>query len=381
MKSAMNSRERVLSCLARAGYDRIPIKHEGAAEVNQALMQHFGLSNLEQLLVVLGDDFRYVAPIYQGPPLRTFPDGSTEGCWGEHFNYIQFGGGKYLESVCQPFANVETLDRLDRSHFPRADWFDYSTLRAQCQALRRRFAICAGSPGDLDFINGIARARGMEEVMIDLATDNEVYLAIMEARFQFYYQMHERILQTADGLIDIMHVGEDLGNQRGPMIGMNVFDRHFAPKLKQYFDMVHRHGARTMMHMCGCCEAFLPRLIALGLDIYDVVQPTTPEMDVASLKEHHGAKLNFCGTICVQTTLPQGTTEDVRREVQRRLALFPDGGLFLGPTHAIQAGTPIENILALYRTAGGLCERLDDSILSIGGRRSAPDRSDLFKPY
>jgi len=165
------------------------------------------------------------------------------------------------------------------------------------------------------------------------------------------------------------------------MIGMNVFDRHFAPKLNQYFDMVHRHGARTMMHMCGCCEAFLPRLIALGLDIYDVVQPTTPEMDVAYLKDHHGAKLNFCGTLCVQTTLPQGTTEDVRREVQRRLALFPDGGLILGPTHAIQAGTPIENILALYGAAGSLCERLDDSILSVGGGRSTPDRSDLFKPY
>jgi uroporphyrinogen decarboxylase len=381
MKSSMTSRERVLSCLARTGYDRIPIKHEGTPEVNHALMKHFGLSNLEQLLVVLGEDFRYVSPLYKGPPLQTFADGSIEGYWGEHYTYAQFEGGKYLESVHQPFAGIETLDKLDRSHFPSATWFDYSTIRTQCEVLRQQFAVCAGTPGDLDFINGISRARGMEEVMVDLATDNEVYLTIMEARFRFYYEMHERILQAADGLVDIMHTGEDFGNQRGPMISMKVFDRHFAPKLKQYFAMVHRYGAKTMMHMCGCCEAFLPRLIALGLDIYDVVQPTTPEMDVAFLKEHHGDKLTFCGTMCVQTTLPHGTPEDVAREVRRRLALFPKGGLFLGPTHAIQVGTPIENAVALYRAAGSLAERIDDSILSIGGDLAAVDKIDLSKLY
>lgn len=377
----MTSRERVLSCLARTGYDRIPIKHEGTPEVNRALMEHFGLTNLEQLLLVVGEDFRYVAPVYQGPPLRTFPDGSIEGYWGEHYRYAQFEGGKYLESVHQPFAGVEVLDRLDRSHFPSAGWFDYTTIRAQCEALRGRFAVCGGTPGDLDFINGISRARGMEEVMMDLATDNEVYLAIMEARFQFYYQMHERMLQAADGLVDIMHTGEDFGNQRGPMISMKVFDRHFAPKLKQYFGMVHRYGARTMMHMCGCCEAFLPRMINLGLDIYDVVQPTTPEMDVAYLKKQYGDQLAFCGTMCVQTTLPHGTPEDVEREVGRRLALFPNGGLFLGPTHAIQVGTPTENVLALYRSAGSLTERIDDAILCGGGDVAAVDKIDLSKLY
>jgi len=145
--------------------------------------------------------------------------------------------------------------------------------------------------------------------------------------------------------------------------------------------MVHGYGAKIMMHMCGCCEAFLPRLIDLGLDIYDVVQPTTREMDVAYLKEHYGEQLTFCGTMCVQTTLPHGITEEVEREVQRRLALFPQGGLFLGPTHAIQVGTPIENIVALYRAAGSLCEKVDDAILSIHGADDAVNRIDMSKLY
>jgi uroporphyrinogen decarboxylase len=377
----MNHRDRVFAALTRSGYDRIPVKHEGTPEVNQMLMSHFGLSNMEQLLRVLGDDFRYVEPVYCGPPLRTFPDGSVEGYFGERYRYAQFEAGRYLEACYLPYAGVNSLDKLDRSHFPSADWFDYSTIRQQCQKLRDQgFAVCCGTAGDMDFINSIARARGMEQVLMDLIDDNPVYLEIMQARFQFYYHMHRRMLEAADGLIDFAHVGEDLGNQRGPMIGLNIFEKHFAPKYAEYFAMVHGHGAKTIMHMCGCVERFLTRLIESGLDVYDVVQPTTPQMDIAVLKEHYGERLTFCGSVCVQTTMAWGAPGDVQYEVRRRLDLFPKGGLFLGPTHAIQAGSPLENILTLYRAAGSLAEDVGETIRGVTDI-TASDKINLSKLF
>lgn len=378
----MNSRERVLSAFDHKGYDRIPVKHEGTPEVNQMLLEHFGLKNLEQLLCVLGDDFRYIEPVYCGPELKTFPDGSVEGYFGERYKYVQFETGRYLEACYLPFAGVTRLEDLDRSHFPKADWFDYSTIREQATALQQRgLAVCIGTAGDMDFINSIARARGMEEVLMDLVEDNPVYMEIMQARFEFFYDIHRRILEAAGGLVDFAHAGEDLGNQRGPMISPAVFERHFAPKYEKYFAMVHSYGARTMMHMCGCVERFLPRLIELGLDVYDVVQPTTPSMDIAVLQKRFDGQLTFCGSMCVQTTLAWGTSQDVESEVNRRLALFPRGGLFLGPTHAIQAGSPLENILALYRTAGSLRETIDDSIRSLGTGDDGTERINLSKLF
>lgn len=377
----MNSRERVLSAFNHQGYDRTPVKHEGTPEVNRMLMEHFGLSNTEQLLRVVGDDFRYVEPVYCGPELKTFPDGSVEGYFGERYKYADFDSGRYLEACYLPYAGVNSLEELDRSHFPSADWFDYSTIRSQAEAFHEQgFAVCCGTAGDMDFINSIARARGMEQVLIDLIDDNPVYMEIMQARFEFYYEMHRRILDAAGGLIDFTHVGDDLGNQRGPMIGMNVFERHFADKYGRYFDMIHQHGARSMMHMCGCVERFLPRLIELGLDVYDVVQPTTPQMDIAVLQNRFGDGLTFCGSMCVQTTLAWGTVEDVEREVRRRLTLFPKGGLFLGPTHAIQVGSPVRNILALYQTAGSLAENIDDVIHSVT-RSAESNRINLSKLF
>jgi uroporphyrinogen decarboxylase len=378
--SALTSRERVLHAYERRGYDRTPVKHEATPEVNRLLMDHFGLANMEQVLRMVGDDFRYVEPVYCGPPLRTFPDGSIEGYFGERYKRAQFEGGTYLEACYLPYAGIATLDRLDRSHFPSADWFDYSTIRQQCEAWGGRYALCFGTPGDMDFINSISRARGMEEVLMDLLDDNEVFLEIMQARYEFYYEMHRRVLEAAGGMIDFAHIGEDLGNQRGPMISHEIFERHFAPKFQQYFAMAHGYGARTMMHMCGCVESFLPRLIELGLDVQDVVQPTTPEMDIARLQARYGERLTFCGTMCVQTTLAHGTAAEVEREVRRRLELFPRGGLFLGPTHAIQVGSPLENVLALYRAAGSLREDVDDSIRAIAGG-AEPEKVNLSKLF
>ena len=180
-------------------------------------------------------------------------------------------------------------------------------------------------------------------------------------------------------MVDFAHVGDDLGNQLGPMISMEIFDRHLAPKYAEYFRMVHSHGARTMMHMCGTVWPFLDRLIGLGLDVYDVVQPTTAENDIGSLRDRFGSRLLFQGSMDVQRELAFGTPAEVEREVERRLALFPKGGLILGPSHAVQARSPVENVVAMYRKAGTLMDPIEPWVFDVAGLEStAISMSKLF---
>ena len=40
--------------------------------------------------------------------------------FGERYKYAQFEAGKYLEACYLPFAGVNRLEDLDRSHFPSA---------------------------------------------------------------------------------------------------------------------------------------------------------------------------------------------------------------------------------------------------------------------
>ena len=349
----MNHKERVLSALDLRGYDLITVKHERTTEINESLMAYLGVADYPTLLDRLGDDFRTVGPVWSGPELRRFPDGSWEGWWGERYMNISFGEGVYPEAAYLPFEDITNAADLETFRFPGADWFDYRTVKKQCEQYAD-FAVMFGSAGYLDFINGIARCRGVEQVLLDIAVEDPVFLALMEQRDAFFFEMTERTLQAAEGLIDIVHVGEDLGTQNGILVSPKTFERLFAPKFEAFFRLVHDYGARTMMHACGSVRRFLPRLIEIGLDILDVVQVSAVGMGIRDLQQAHGHQLCFSGSVCVQSTLPFGSVEDVCREVALRQGLFPDGGLILGPTHQIQVGTPMRNIVAMYRCAGSM---------------------------
>ena len=134
------------------------------------------------------------------------------------------------------------------------------------------------------------------------------------------------------------------------------------------------------MHMCGCVEKFLPRLIELGLDVYDVVQPTAPEMDIAVLEGAFGDRLTFCGSVCVQTTLAWGTPADVEREVRRRLDCFPRAACSSAPR------TPSRSARR-WRTSWpctarpAACARRSTRRFSTSRRRRQPDKINMSKLF
>ena len=90
----------------------------------------------------------------------------------------------------------------------------------------------------------------------------------------------------------------------------------------------------------------------MGIDVLQALQFDAAGMDPEALKRAHGDRLCFEGGVSVQSTLPFGSTEDVREEVRHLIAtLGAGGGYILGPSHVIQAGTPPENIYAMFETA------------------------------
>lgn len=352
MGSTMTSRERVLASLGHRKPDRLPVHYSGVPPIAEALAARLRCAPAD-VPARLGDDLRDVAADYCGPSLHRGPDGSFAGLWGEVFGTCHGASGIYQEMIHQPYAGLEDPAELDRLTFPSPDWYDYTTVREKC-LVHQGYAVCIGNPGMLDFLNGIGRCRGQEQVLLDVATEAPVFLELVERRFAFYHEHLRRMLEAADGLVDLVWVGDDLGTQQGPIISPDAFDRLFADKYRRVFALAHAHGPRAIMHACGAVRPFIPRLIALGLDVLDVVQVSAVGMALPQLVEDFGADLCFSGTVCVQTTLPKGSVDEVVHEVSLRQRLFPEGGLILGPTNTIELGTPIENILALYEAAGAL---------------------------
>ena len=345
----MKPRDRVFASIDRKPFDRHPIKHLAVTEVEDWLREYFGVETHNEVLDHLGDDFREIIPEYCGPDL-----GNLIG--DEHGIYAQVVWGRSVrqevEGKILSLAKVKSIDELNLVQFPSTDWFDYSTMERQCREFTdyaRIFNYCG-----MSFINAVSGVRGYEQTMIDIAIRDPVYIELVERIFKFFCRHFEDALVAGAGAIDFVHLGEDFGSQRGLLISPKDFDEFFAAKYKVVFDLIHKYGAKAMMHICGSIRKLIPQLIDLGLDVLDVVQTNAVDMDLEDLKRDAKGKLTYAGTMCVQDVLPHKKPVEVRQEVKKRLELFSDGGLIIGPSHQLQVDTPLDNILAMYSEAGGL---------------------------
>ena len=102
-------------------------------------------------------------------------------------------------------------------------------------------------------------------------------------------------------------------------------------------------------HSCGAVCPLIPEFIELGIDFLNPLQPLAAGMDPKALVEDFGDSISFFGGICVQDLLPNGTPQQIKEEVKRRVQIHGNkGGYIIAPAHNIQDDTSVENILAFF---------------------------------
>ncbi|UCB46402.1 MAG: methyltransferase [Spirochaetota bacterium] len=189
-------------------------------------------------------------------------------------------------------------------------------------------------------------------------------MLILEREFvkEFLHKKHEIIMENL-GLfwdavgenVDIVSLdGNDYGSQTSELFSPEIYDELYMPYYREQFDWVHENTSwKTIMHSCGSITKILPLLVDAGLDIINPVQTSAQGMQPEWLKGQLGDRLTFWGGgVDTQKTLPFGTPETVRKEVEDRIRIFgKNGGFVFCPVHNIQYGTPVENIIAAYDTA------------------------------
>jgi uroporphyrinogen decarboxylase len=352
----MTSRDRVFSAIHHVSPDRVPVDYVGTPEITEALKRRFGVDTEDRVLDRLGVDLRTVNPVYTGPDLGRAPNGSQLDMWGVGYEWVDFGAGAYREATYHPFAEFTAVEDVESYPWPSPDDYDYGVLSERCRQYEG-YARVLGSPGAMDLINGTARGRGVEQLLLDIALEDPVGLACMEKRHRFFLAHLERCLLAAAGAVDILFVGDDYGTQRGQLFSRGCFLKLFGPKLAEYAALAGSFGIPLMLHSCGSNRLIMEDLIASGVSIYDTVQPEAAGMDPMELKTEFGDRMTWHGTVSTQQTLPFGRPEDVAKEVRMRIEVVgKEGGLILAPSHNIQPDTPLENVLALYRSAGSLRE-------------------------
>jgi len=349
----LTPKQRVRAALACRQADRVPINYGANPGIDRRLKEHFDLApdDSESLRRILGVDFRGVGAPYRGPRLHAeIPDRRVDGLWGVRTRYIAHDAGGYWDYCDFPLQDADEAT-VAAWPMPSPDDFDYSHVAAACRD-RLPHAVHAGNPGLGCVMNTAGFLRTMEQMFVDLITDDAAGLLLIKRRMDIEFEVARRVLAAAEGGVDFLWIGEDLGTQHAPIISMDLFQKHIKPYHQRLIDLADSHGIPTMIHTCGSSSWAYEEYIRMGMAAVDTLQPEATDMSPAHLKETFGGRLAFHGCISTAGPVASGSAEEVVADCRQTLdTMMPGGGYCFAPTHSLQDNSPTENVIAMYETA------------------------------
>lgn len=188
--------------------------------------------------------------------------------------------------------------------------------------------------------------RGMENLLMDFYLHPQFVHNLLDAICDYNIAQIDKAL-TFD--IDAVYFGDDWGQQRGLIMGYDIWKEFLYPRIRRMYQRVRQAGKYVMIHSCGDVEELFDDLIECGLNCFNPFQPEV--MDVEAILVRYRKRLAFHGGLSMQRTLPFGTPEDVRRESEHLLRLGAEGGYIFSPSHSVESDTSLENILTFVEVA------------------------------
>ena len=368
-----SSRERVLTTLNHEEPDRVPIFFGTSGVTTMLLPAYERFKELlgfsapprvlsrafqyamidEEVLRRLGADGRSLIP---GPVASTLgadlgPDRFRDD-WG--VEWVLPPGAPYYHVVAAPLANA-TVDDLDA--FP---WPDFSApertagLREEARRLVEdeqcaTVLMCGASTHEM-----ISMIRGLDNWLVDLVANKEFAHALLRKVTDLQIENFRVLLEAVGDYVDIALMADDLGTQDAPIMSPKTYREMIKPyQAEQIAALKDGTDIKLFLHTDGNVYPLIGDFIEIGVDILNPVQVSARDMgDTARLKREFGRHLSFCGAIDTHRVLPQGSTDDVRAEVRRRIHdLAPGGGYILSAVHCIQPDVPPENALVMFDEA------------------------------
>jgi uroporphyrinogen decarboxylase len=291
-------------------------------------------------------DLRNFGVPYAGPALPP-----RQSIWGWTTKPQAYGRGTYDEFDYLPLAAAETIEEIQRHPWPHPDHMDYAALPGlirQADPDHRCARVLWGG----NVLETFSWMTGLERTLILLLTEPEVVHAALEHITGFYLAVLQRALEAAPGEWDAVFMADDLGSQHGALVSRDTYRQMLVPYHQRLNSVAHRYGMPTIHHSDGSVYGLLADLVEAGVDCLEAVQVECADMAPQKLKADFGTRLAFMGAVSVQQVLPVLSSAQVRDQVRQLKGILGAGGGYVcAPSHAIQAGTPPQNVVAMVEEA------------------------------
>lgn len=387
----MTHRERVLCALDHREPDRVPLDlgSVGSLLVDPLYFQVRELLGIEgdippyrsgstanyydeRLLEALDVDFRHVWLDSPDKPRSTAnQDGTVTDSWGITWSRE----GSY--PVVFPLKDAGEKELADYPWPLPAGRWNLRALEDQARRLGRDtdFAVVAKAVyGGGGILERCCYLRTIEEFFVDMTQREEIARHLIRKAVEVEIALWELFLGAVGPYVHMVERASDLGTQSSLFVSPQLFRKLLKPAEAEVFSFIRRRAphAKLWFHSCGAVAEIIEDFIDIGVEVLNPVQPLAAGMESRVLKRRYGDRLCFHGGIDLQRAMP-GTSGDVRREVEARIGAFaPGGGYILAPANHLQADTPPENVVYLYRQARELGRYPISTPPFEGGRAAGP---------
>ena len=186
--------------------------------------------------------------------------------------------------------------------------------------------------------------RGMENALVDFYEYPDETHKLYETLTDFYIGMIRNAKKYYD--IDGVFITDDIGTQRAPFFSVGIFRKFFKPYYAKLVKAAHDMGIHVWMHTCGNVKDFINDFIEIGIDVLHPIQKYS--MDEVEIAKEFGGRITFLAGLDVQQIVPNGSTEDVRREIRHLIDTYQreEGRLIITLGNEATSDCPTDNLHA-----------------------------------
>jgi uroporphyrinogen decarboxylase len=251
----MRHRERVLAALNHQEPDRVPVDLGATRNTGinsyayRKLLAHLGIeAEIEPLQTFGGARFQGLAKIDErvltrfGVDTRGIFTGEADsghdhelpdGRYIDEFGVIRapVEGAPYFDWVDSPMAGEFSMDTIRALTLPDPEDPGYTRgLREQALYIRETIDCALVLHLDHIIVHATQYLRGMENWFLDLALQPDLMGALMDKILEYRLVITERALQVVGDLVDVVSTSDDVADQRGPIVSLDMYRKIIKPR-------------------------------------------------------------------------------------------------------------------------------------------------------
>ena len=354
----MNSRERVLRAFGKieGKPDRVPVQFEMCRQLYDHFSKELGIpatytENLyedvtyriscNELRVAMGSDVVVTgASVFDDFKIETDENGQ----WYNEYKMKMSQGDIYVEVREFPLAHAQTKADIDAYVFPDPD---APGRFRDAEALVKKYHDEYLVFGDIEVtVFSLAQQLvGMEKLLIDMMMQTEYVKPLFEACAEFQTQIGLRLIEKG---VDAIWFGDDFGTQQSLIMDLDTF----RDQLKPYYAAMNKRFKEAnpdiilILHCDGAVAPLLKDISEMGFEVFNPVQPDVPGHLPKDMKDGFGDMFAFWGAVDQQDLLPNGTDEELEKDIIEKISILGEGGGYMiSPAHTIQIDVAPERVL------------------------------------